>query len=634
MISKLPTLQVFIAILIFLAVPTSGYDYVVIGGGPGGLTVASRLAEDDNVSVLVLEAGPNAEALEEVFVPGLIGAGQSLTTLNWAYKTTPQTHLDNRTLTVRAGKALGGGSTINSMLFPRGHKAQYDAWGLLNNDTDWSWSSLLPFFKRSEIFTPPNDFQSENGADYIPEFHGLDPSVGRVHAGFPNFFYPQSELWRQTALGLGLTATPDLTNGDPEAVGVAPNSIDPANNTRCSAVCAYWTPFSDKPNFAVLTNATVSRIIWSSEGNNGSSNLVATGVEYRLDGDTEPLIVNASREVIVAAGTIGTPKVLELSGVGNSSILSAAGIEPILDHPSVGENLADHLHSWVNAFTNFSLTTDILNQDPVFARGQLDLWYKNRTGMYSAAGGRTLGIIPPSKILPGAELDTLIDQARSNLSHFADQFSNGNKLLAKGIQAQHEIALQLYLDDEEGPLEMNLGPGYTGPTPIEQRPPRNFTTINAVFYAPLSRGRSHIASSDPQIPPLVDPAYWSHPLDVASHVAGIQFARKMMNSPPLDSILEGEFEPGTDKEKDTDVEEWLKSKATADNHPVGTMAMLPKELGGVVDTSLKIYGIENVRVVDASIIPFPISAHIMSTVYMIGEKAADIIRRDPMENCY
>ncbi|KAF9257920.1 alcohol oxidase [Marasmius fiardii PR-910] len=600
-----------------------GYDYVVIGGGAGGLTVASRLAEDTSTSVLVLEAGPNAEHLPEVFVPGLIATGQSFTTLNWQYKTIPQAHLNGRVITVNAGKALGGSTVINAMIFPRAQKEQYDAWGTLNNDDSWTWDALLPFFKKSEIMTPPNQYQTANGVKYLPEYHGLDPESGRVKVGFPNYFFPQSALWRDTAVGLGFPSSPDLANGEPNAVGVAPNSLDAANNTRCSAACAYYTPFTSRANFKVITNATVSRILWSDKG---GSSLIASGVEYYLDGQTNPLVVNVSREVIVSAGTIGSPKVLELSGVGNSTILKAAGVSPVLEHPTVGENLADHIHSWANAFTNISINKDVLQQNPEFAQQQLDLWYKNRTGFYSVAP-RSLGVAAPSNIFTQSELNTLIQEAQANLTRFAGEFSNGNAGLAKGIEAQHKIALELYRKDKSGPVEVNVEPGYSGPTPADIRPRRNYTTVNAVFYAPLSRGRTHIGSSDRLAPPLVDPAYWSHPLDVASHVAGIKLARKMLASPPLSSIYAGEFEPG-DNKTDGDIEAWMRSVVVSGVHETGTLAMLPQELGGVVDTSLKVYGTENVRVVDASIIPFPISTHPSSTVYMIGERAADIIKAD------
>ncbi|KAJ7511291.1 alcohol oxidase [Mycena galericulata] len=600
-----------------LSAPT--YDYIVVGGGTAGLTVASRLSENENVTVAVLEAGFNAEDLPEVFVPGLSGSGISSTTLDWAYPSVPQVNLNGRTIKMHAGKALGGSTVINSMIFPRAKTEQYDAWGQLNNDTTWTWDNLLPFFQKSELFTPPNAFQTASGVRFLPSVHGF---LGQVKVGFPNYFFEQSALWREAAENLGIPASPDLANGDPHAVGISPNSIDAANNTRCSAACAYYTPFANRTNLVVITNATVSRILWANSSS-PNGDLIASGVEFIVNNQTQTL--SASKEVIVSAGTIGSPKVLESSGVGNSTILNAAGVTPVLDLPTVGENFADHVSSWANSFTNITLTKDVLLLNPAFAAEQQALWYANRTGMYSAVP-RSLGIAAPSDVFTEDQLNTLISQAEANLTYFANQFSNGNPALAQGIAAQHQIALALYRENKELPVEINAEPGYSGPTAFSVRPARNYTTVNCALYAPLSRGRTHIVSSNPFTPPAVNPAYWSHPLDVAAHVGGIQLARKMLATPPLDSIYAGEFEPGTENGTDEEVEAWLRSVIDSDNHSGGSLSMMPQNLGGVVDTSLKVYGTANVRVVDASIIPFPISSHMSSTVYMIGERAADIIR--------
>ncbi|KAF8468031.1 alcohol oxidase [Gautieria morchelliformis] len=607
--------------LAFLVPVIRAYDYVVIGGGTAGLTIAGRLSEDPSISVAVIEAGPNAEDLPEVFVPGLIGTGQSFSTLDWSYPTVPQKNLNGRNLTVNAGKALGGSTVINSMIFSRAEKEQYDVWSQLNNVDEWGWDDLLPFFKKSEVFTPPNDFQVQTGGvRFEPSVHGFN---GSVKVGFPNFFFIQSTLWRQASENLGFPLSPDLTNGSPHAVGVAPNSLDAANNTRCSAACAYYTPVASRPNLTVLLNATVSRIIWANTTDYGK--LTASAVEF-FQGN-KSLTVSVEREAIVTAGTIGSPKILELSGVGNRTILSAAGIETVLDLPSVGENLADHVHSWANSFTTLTLTKDQLNLNATFAAEQRELWFKNRTGLLSAAP-RSLGIAAPNDVFNTSKLQSLLKQARDSVKQTAIQFSNGNTKLAKGIQAQLEIALDLYEQGKELPLEMNLEPGYSGPTPFASRPKRTFTTINSVLYAPLSRGRSHIASSDPFALPNVDPNYWGHPVDVAAQVGGIKLARRMLRTPPLDSIFNGEFEPGEQFQTDEEIEGWLRGVVASDNHEVGTASMLPEELGGVVDTCLKVYGISNVRVADASIIPFPISSHMSSTVYAIGEKAADVIKNN------
>ncbi|KAI5120967.1 hypothetical protein M0805_006639 [Coniferiporia weirii] len=607
-------------IAVCLALRSVAYDYVVVGGGTGGLTVASRLSEDPSVTVLVIEAGPNAENLPEVFVPGLIGTGQSFTTLDWSYPTIPQVNLNSRRITVNAGKALGGSTVINSMIFPRAEKEQYDVWGSLNNDTAWTWDSLLPYFKKSELSTPPNAYQIANGVRFDKNVHGFD---GRVHVGFPNFFFKQSQLWVQTAEGLGFPASPDLANGDPHAVGVAPNSLNALNNTRCSAACAYFTPFADRPNFTVITNATVSRLLWGNATNGSLAHV--SGVEY-ITSNGSTVSTPVIKEVIVSAGTIGSPKVLELSGIGNATILKAAGVTQKVNLPTVGENLADHVHNWVNSFTSLNLTKDLLNLNATFAAEQRALWFANRTGLLSAAP-RSLGIAAPSDVFSQAQLSTLVKEGRQSLQSFATNFSNGNADLAKGIAKQLDAAFNLYEENKELPLEMNLEPGYSGPTPLSVRPNRTFTTINAVLYAPLSRGRTHINSSSPFAFPAVDPGYYSHPMDIAAHVGGVRLARKMLTSRPLGDTFLGEFEPGAEKTSDVQIEAWLRANATSDNHETGSCAMMPRELGGVVDTNLLVYGTDNVRVVDASVIPFPVSAHLSSTVYAIGEKAADIIKK-------
>lgn len=616
------------------------YDYVIVGGGNGGLVMASRLSEDPKVNVLVLEAGNWVEDLPEVYIPGMIGAGQAFTSLNWAYETLPQRNMNGRSLTISAGKALGGSTIINSMIMTRATQAQYDAIGALNNSTLWRWDELLPFFKRSEIFTPPNPDQVAHGASYDPTVHGLPPSdanKGKVKVGFPNYFYPQSDMFTQALMytgddGLRFQRALDLGGGDIQSrVGISSDSLDASNNTRCSAVCGYITPFLNRrPNLHIIAGAMVSKIEWDDDRIDGL--LVARRVEYFVDGDSVPryadVNADAGGEVVLAAGTIGTPKIMELSGVGNSSYLKSLGIDSVLDLPSVGENLADHIHSWANAITNASITKDVLANNETFKAEQLALWEENRTGLYSAAP-RAIGLAAPTDLLPKDRISSLLNEARRNLDKYATEFANGNDALREGIKAQHQIALDLYEKDEQIPIELNIEPGYSGPTPRDGRGSKNYTTISAVFYSPLSRGRTHISSASYTAPPAVDPAYWTHPLDVSVLTAGLQTARKVLRTQPLSSIFVEEFEPGEKVgESDENVEAYLRTVAASDSHEVGTMAMMPRLLGGVVDTRFKVYGLKNVRVADASVVPMPISAHLASTVYSIGERVADFIRND------
>jgi len=270
----------------------------------------------------------------------------------------------------------------------------------LNNDSSWTWKGLLPFFKKSEIATPPNPFQVQTeGVSFDLSVHGFN---GKVKVGFPNFFFIQAEMWRNASVRLGFPRSPDLANGNPHAMGVAPNSLDTHNNTRgvtnsfsvyiaqsksdvrCSAACAYFTPVASRPNLTVILNAAVSRIVWKNITSSG--NIIAAGVEYIQGGQT--FVVSVEREVVVSAGTIGTPKVLELSGVGNTTYVLSIRQKPQRAKPFAGFFLLqalslflvfqllgrilqvrslfalvrlphsylrpDHVHSWVNAFTNLT----------------------------------------------------------------------------------------------------------------------------------------------------------------------------------------------------------------------------------------------------------------------------------------
>lgn len=208
---------------------------------------------------------------------------------------------------------------------------------------------------------------------------------------------------------------------------------------------------------------------------------------------------------------------------------------------------------------------------------------------------RSLGLAAASDVYNQSRLLGVLEDAKNNLEYYAKIFSNGNEPLQKGIEAQHKLALDLWDRNRAAPVELNVEPGYSGPTSLSERPPVKYTSINAVLFGPLSRGRTHIDSSDPSAAPALDPAYYSHPLDFETHVGGIERSRVILRTPPLDQIYEGEYEPGNT----TDVSVWTRQVASSDNHVIGSLAMMPKELGGVVDTRMKMYGIENVRIVGA-----------------------------------
>ncbi|KAJ7671046.1 GMC oxidoreductase-domain-containing protein [Mycena rosella] len=317
------------------------------------------------------------------------------------------------------------------------------------------------------------------------------------------------------AQGSEVFASPDLANGDPHAVVIAPNSIDAVNNTRCSAACAYYTPFATRPNLVIITNATVSHILWANS--TGGAKLTARGV----------VAWSTTRPRVLFQGSNPVRRDHRQPKVGDTlrSILKAAGVTPVLSLP-------------------------------------------------------TVGIAAPSN---------------ANLMQFAEQFFNG------APRSPQESPRNTRLKDKDLPLEMNAEPRYFGPTSFGARPARNYTIINSVLYAPLSRGHTHIIFSDPLAPPAVNPAYWAHLVDVAAQAGGIKLARTMLTATALDGIHTSEFEPARTKKQTR--------RLTAQR--VGSLSMMAGGLGGVVDTSLKVYGTAKVRIADASIIPFLISAHLV-----------------------
>ncbi|OAD02531.1 GMC oxidoreductase, partial [Mucor lusitanicus CBS 277.49] len=598
------------------------YDYVIVGGGVAGLALASRISENKDVTVAVLESGPNAEDQFVVYAPGMYGQAVG-TELAPLVPTTPQENMGNRSLSIATGRLLGGGSAVNGLVWTRGGLKDYDAWEELGNP-GWNGSNLFKYFKKVENFHPPTPAQIEYGATYQKSAHGKN---GPIDVSFTNFEFPQSAKWNASLESLDFTALPDLLNGTLAGYSTTPNILDPETARRVDAYAGYIVPYMGRNNLNVLANHTVSRIQFAPQ--NGSEPLKATGVEWYPTGNKDQKqTIKARYEVIISSGAIGSPKLLEISGIGNKDIVTAAGVESLIDLPGVGANMQDHVHAVTVSTTNIDgYTTNSVFTNETLAQEQREQYEANKTGIWTTTPNN-LGYPTPEQLFNGTEFVSgkeFAAKIRNSTDEWANYYASTNATNADLLKKQYAIVASRYEENYLSPIEINLTPGYGG-TGSPDLQNNKYQTVNHVLIAPLSRGYAHINSSDIEEPSVINPQYYSHPLDIDVHVASTKLAREIITaSPGLGDLNSGEVEPGMNVTSEDDLRSWLSNNVRSDWHPVGTCAMLPQELGGVVSPALMVYGTSNLRVVDASIMPLEVSSHLMQPTYGIAEKAADII---------
>ncbi|KAF5987491.1 alcohol oxidase [Fusarium bulbicola] len=581
-----------------VAVPSKDtYDYIVVGGGTAGVAVAARLSEGlPYANILLIEAGPAVDDEPKINVPGMKGSTLG-TKYDWNFTTVPQAGANNRVWPINRGKVLGGSSALNLMTYDRAATAEYDAWEALGNP-GWNWKTMIKAMMKSETFT------GKNTATYGSK--GVGDS-GPVKAVVNRIIPKHQESWIPTLNKLGVRKNLESLGGDPLGVMYQPSSIDPSNYNRSYSANAY-TEISGS-NLEILSDTIVAKINVS--GPAAKKKAIATGVTLQ-DGT----YVKARREVILSAGSIQSPGLLEQSGIGSKSVLSAAGIKQIVDLPGVGENLQDHLR----VMTSYQLkpqflSFDALRSNATFAAEQLALWNAGKRSLYDYTGS--------------AYTFSTWKQA---LGNDANLVSLAKDAAGKDASKVDKKKLDFLKDSSVPQVEVIFSDGYTGvkgyPAATSPLFGKGFVTLIGVVVHPLSRGSVHINPSDPAGKPTINPNYLSNSHDVEAVLQTVKYNRKIANTEPMRSIWEDEYEPGLDVKTDEQIKDYVLRTTLSIFHPSGTCAMLPKADGGVVDAKLKVYGTENLRVVDASVIPLLISAHIQTAVYGIAEIAAELIIKD------
>ncbi|KAI1456227.1 putative GMC oxidoreductase [Annulohypoxylon moriforme] len=600
---------------------TQFFDFVIIGGGTAGLVLANRLSEDPSQRVLVLEAGGDLTGDLRIITPAffkvLLGSKA-----DWGFGTESQSNLNGRRVPLNQGKGLGGSSTINSLVFVPPSRGVIDAWESLGND-GWNWETLQQYY--AKVYTSPYvDEASKESLGIDGWASRNESSKGPIQASFSgDISHPIRRAWADAFKSNGYYMPTDPFLGASVGGFSTMASIHPETKERSYAASAYYNPIKHRENLHIHTNALAEKILID-----GSQRPRAYGVQYKQNNKTKTAI--AAKEVILAAGALQSPKLLELSGIGNARLLEKHNIPVVKDLPQVGENLQDHLGCYVSyeAVDDIETFDDLIREDPEALGKAMKEYAADRSGKLGTLGVHAYAYMPLVQSISGEGRDTvkgLLDQHRPAAGKQTDQVQASiyYDIAEKTLLNPKEPSGTFLVALSQPPPSMELKESSTGP--LEGKS----ITFSVMLSQPVSRGSVHISSDQISAPPLINPNYLSNPLDLEIYARHVQYIETIATSPAFNNVLQQPLRRTNSSFDMSDLDQakdFVKSNAASVWHVCGSCAMLPKDKDGVVDTRLGVYGVENLRVVDASAIPLISTASLQTTVYAFAERAADLIK--------
>ncbi|KAF2476812.1 alcohol oxidase [Lindgomyces ingoldianus] len=565
----------------YVAFPSNRtFDYVIIGAGLAGLTVAARLAETPGITVGVIEAGDFYENVNgnKSRVPGY-GGSASAPGVDWAIPPTPQPQLNRSNVTnYRQGKCVGGSTTTNLMAYHRSTKGAYDLWASLVGDTGYTFSNFLPWMRKSVHFTPANSaLRAKNASVPAAKAESYDRNGGPFQVTFANWANPVSSYAELGWKALGLFPLQDLTSGTLIGNQYSPMALKASDQSRSTSASSFlqYAVSSGRNNLFIFTNSMARRITFDNNKRAHSIIAQSNGLIFEL---------KAKQEVVLSAGVIHSPQILLLSGIGPSETLNKFNIPVVKDLPGVGKNLHDHpIFQFVyqaNAVTGSSLF------DPAFADAAAKEYDKTHTGIltHNMADHFAWGKIP---------LNQLSSQAKSDLASLPADWPHYEVVVA----------------------DVGFGPG-------------NYAEGVAMLQAVTSRGIVSISSTSIDDPPLLDVKTLSTATDLEVAIGTFKTMRQFFNTTSLRKITGAEVIPGPDVVTDEQIHDWLLLRINPGSHGCCTSSMGKLgDMNAVVDTTARVMGVKNLRVVDASALPLLPPAHPVSTLYGFAEKIADDIKK-------